>query len=154
MEEIRTPILPLQLRARTDGIMFIIIGALAAAVGGYGQSCKRHKLDALSVVGETINAFQRTALPYAPGRERIDAVRALFAVDHNGKTPFDSATRSNSVEDTHEFLIACYGNKLTHEHGRLAVHVVLRAADYAFAEDDEFHPPVIPLRIRLPLGAL
>ena len=56
MEEIRTPILPLQLRARTDGIMYISLvhsqpPLVHSTVSHAGRSCKRHKLDALSVVG-------------------------------------------------------------------------------------------------------
>ena len=56
----------------------------------------------------------------------------IFAVDDNEETPFDSATHSDSAADEiHEFLIETYGNKLTQEHGQLALHVILAAAKYS-----------------------
>ena len=78
----------------------------------------------------------------------------MFAVDAFGKTPFDSALKSTSSRRKRACLIECYGNKLTQEHGRLALHAILAAADYSFAENNKFHPPQNPLRIRLPLGKL
>ena len=47
-----------------------------------------------------------------------------------------------------------YGNKLTQDHGRLAFHHIFGAAKYYFLDDDEYHPPLNPLRIVLPLGTL
>jgi ankyrin repeat protein len=93
----------------------------------------------------------------------IDVVRELivehnadmFAVDKEGYTPFDWTIHEYSTERIHDFLIEQYSNKLTQEHGRLALHAVLGAARYAVLEDYIFHPPLNPLRIRLPpLGVL
>ena len=78
----------------------------------------------------------------------------IFAWVEDGQTPFDFATDSDSADETRAFLIESYSNKLTEEHGRLALHAILGAAEYSFAEDDEFHPPLNPIRIRLPLGKL
>ena len=79
----------------------------------------------------------------------------MFAVDITGKTPFDLVhTRSNLAGRKHALLIESCGHILSQEHGRLALHSVLTAADYSFAVDDEFHPPLNPLQIHLPLGKL
>ena len=40
-------------------------------------------------------------------------------------------------------LIECYGNKMTQQHGRLALHAVVGATEYSFAEPYIFHPPLI-----------
>ena len=98
---------------------------------------------------------QRTALHEAAFFGFIEGVRELlldrnanmFAVDNNGNTPFDVApTRIKP------FLIEVYGSKMTREHGRLALHAVLAAAEYSLAEIDWFHPPLNALRVILPLG--
>ena len=110
---------------------------------------------------EARDEYQQTALHHAAMYGRIEVVRELivehntnmFAVDKNGKTPFDLVSRSNSAGERHALFISCYGNKLTQMHGRLALHAVIRDAEYSFAARG-FHPPQNPLRIRLPLGKL
>jgi ankyrin repeat protein len=106
---------------------------------------------------------RRTALHYAAHSSSIDLVRELiiehnadmFAVDKDGDTPFDWTIHEYSTERIHVFLIEQYSNKLTQEHGRLALHAVLGAAEYSVIEEFFFHPPLNPLRIRLPpLGVL
>ena len=78
----------------------------------------------------------------------------IFAVDKNGKTPFDLVLPSDATGGTYAFFIECYCNKLNHKHDRLALHAVLKQAEYSFVEDYEFHPPLNPLQIRLQLGKL
>jgi ankyrin repeat protein len=102
-----------------------------------------------------------TALHYAANRGNIEATRVLivehnanmFAVDQAGETPFDYATCADSTDGQHA-LLECYGNKLTQEHGRLALHAILAAAAYSFIEEYDFHPPQNPLQIHAPLGEL
>ena len=43
---------------------------------------------------------------------------------------------------------------MTQEHDRVALHAVFRAAEYSFIEERDFHPPLNPLQIHLPLGKL
>ena len=102
-----------------------------------------------------------TALHYAANRGNIEATQVLivehnanmFAVDQAGETPFDYATCADSTDGQHA-LLECYGNKLTQEHGRLALHAILAAAAYSFIEEYDFHPPQNPLQIHAPLGEL
>ena len=119
----------------------------------------------LLAAGVDVNArtgILRTALHYAVFYCDIEVVRELivlhnanmFAVDKNGETPFDAAQSIEYSRGEHALLIDCYGNKLTVEHDRLALHAVLGAAKYSFLEDYTFHPPKNPLRIHLPLGKL
>ena len=106
--------------------------------------------------------FQQTALHHAVvGRSGELALRELiqvhnadmFAVDKNGCTPFDVATR-----DVADCLLQLYGDKMTRDHGRLALHTILRSAEYSFVtdddDDDHWHPPLTVVHIRLPLGTL
>ena len=51
-------------------------------------------------------------------------------------------------------FIETYSNKLTREHDRLALHAVLRAAEFSFSENDRFQPLLNPLRILMLLGKL
>ena len=105
---------------------------------------------------------QDTALHYAARDCTVEIIRELvvehnaniLAVDDNEKTPFDFATNSDSADGRYSLLIESYGNILAQDHGRLALHAVLAAAEYSFAENYRFHPPLNPLRIRLPLGKL
>ena len=118
---------------------------------------------------------QQTALHHAADSASIEVVRELvvehnaniFAVSNIEKTPFDVAIDSGYGvvdgflilqygRDVGDFLLEQYGNKLTQDFGRRAIHAILGAAkySYSFDEDDEFHPPLNPLRIRLPLGEL
>ena len=105
---------------------------------------------------------QHTPLHRAAEYSVLEVVRELvvehnanmFALDKNGNTPFDHAASYRSAERVCPLLIECYIDKLTQEHGRLALHCILGLAEYSFSIDDEFHPPLNPLRIRLPLGQL
>ena len=120
------------------------------------------RLLAAGVSVEARNDAQRTALHYAAKRGSIEIVRELIvkhnanmvARDINDKTPFDLATHFDSAGLKLALLIERYSDKLTQEHGRLALHAILGAADCSFAEARGFHPPQNPLRIRLPLGTL
>ena len=78
----------------------------------------------------------------------------MLVVDKNGNTPLDMATHSDAADRKHALLIECYGEKLTQEHDRLALHAVLGAAECSFAEARGFHLPQNPIRIHLPLGKL
>ena len=108
--------------------------------------------------------FQQTALHYAARSRQfsVEAVRELIeqhnadvlALDKIGCTPFDVAARSSSPEGVVDYLLQLYGNAVTQDHDRLALHAILRSAEYSFVEERGFHPPMLPLRIRLPLGAL
>ena len=116
------------------------------------------RLMAAGVNVDACDKFQRTAFHMAAIRGRISVMREwivehnanMFTVETLGRTPFDYCLAS----ETHEFLIEIYSNKLTEVHGRLTIHAILWAAEYLFAEDDEFHSPLNPLRIHLPLGKL
>jgi ankyrin repeat protein len=120
------------------------------------------RLLAAGVAVDARGEYQRTALHHAAMSCNIAVVRELiiehnaniFAIDDNDKTPFDSARRDSSAGVNQDFLIECYSDKLTQEHGRLALHAVLAGAEYSFAEAYPFHPPLNPLQIRLPLGKL
>jgi ankyrin repeat protein len=108
---------------------------------------------------------QNTALHYAVDQGGpIDLVRELIEV-HNvdilaensdGDTPFDYAgSGDESVQDdVVDYLLQLYGNKVTRDHGRLALHAILRSTVYSY--DDDWHPPLTAsvVRIRLPLGTL
>ena len=79
----------------------------------------------------------------------------MLAVDKDGETPFDLAPRYRWPDGRKALLIECYCNKLTQEHGRLALHAILGAADYLHVEELlAFRPPLMNLKIRLPLGVL
>ena len=110
---------------------------------------------------------QQTALHYAAGwRSNVDVVRQLIeehnadvlALDEIGYTPFDEAVHAKRV-DIVDCLLQLYGNKMTRDHGRLALHAILRSAKYSFVADDDYddwHPPLTAsvVQIRLPLGTL
>ena len=106
---------------------------------------------------------QHTALHHAAGeqgsnevaRELIEMHNAnMLAVDKDGLLPFDRAAICDDERDQNicDCLLQLYGNKATQYHGRLALHVILRSAEYSFSEERGFHPPLLSLRIRLPLG--
>jgi ankyrin repeat protein len=120
------------------------------------------RLLAAGVDVEECDESHATALHGAAISGSIDVVRELivehnanmYAVDYNEETPFDWVPSSFAAGDIQAFLIECYSTTVHQEHDRLALHAILAAADYSFAVDDEFHPPLNPLRIRLPLGKL
>ena len=118
---------------------------------------------AAGVAVQARNVMLRTALHGAAIHCNIDVVRGLivehnanmFAVDNGDNTPFDLVPPSPySAGERHAFFIELYGNKLTQEHGRLALHAVLMAAEYLFIEERNFRPPLNSLRIHLQLGKL
>ena len=135
---------------------------LSCSFGTYPEIVRR--LLAAGVDVDARDICQHTALHIAAKNAFIEVVRELvveqnaniFALDENGKTPFDlvTGTRYRPAGEIYAFLIEYYGYKLTLEHGRLALHTILDAAEYSNAADQEFHPPLSPLRIRLPLGKL
>ena len=103
---------------------------------------------------------QKTALIFAAVYSRIEIIRKLvleynanmFEVGRMGHTPFDLISRGTANATGFLYI---YADKMTQDHGRLALHVILGAAEYAFVETEEFHPPLKPLiEIRLPLGKL
>ena len=120
------------------------------------------RLLAAGVSIEARDTYQRTALDHAARQGNTETMRELivehnanmYAMDIIGETPFDAAKHSNSAGGKHAFLIRCYGNKLMQRHDQLALHAILEEAEYSFAEDAEFHPPLSPLRISLLLGNL
>jgi ankyrin repeat protein len=77
----------------------------------------------------------------------------MYAVNKAGLTPYDVSCRSEQMAD---HLLAIYDTKLTQDHGRLALHELLKVAEYSFVRKRgyQFHPPLHPLRIILPLGKL
>ena len=131
-------------------------------------ACHEYSLDMVRVLlnaGADVEArtpSQQTALHHAVLCHRVDAVRELilqynanmFAVDKDGDTPFDWACRKGRTDEIPDLFLELYGNKMTAKHGRLTLHVLLRAAEYSFAETSFFHPPWNPLRIYLPPGNL
>jgi ankyrin repeat protein len=120
------------------------------------------RLLATGVPVEARDNLHCTALHYAAESGRLSVMRLLivdhnaniFAADKHGDTPYDSVSPFISPRGKCAFLIECYGNTLTQEYGQLTLQAVLRAAKYSFLEDYDFHPPLTPLRIRLPLGYL
>ena len=150
-------------------------GANAHATSQYGTTtlmtaCGRNNLDIarllLLTAGVDLDAREyrgRTALHCAAEDGRIEVFRLLilnhnanlFAVDQDGNTPFDLLCRHdwNPAPDVEQFLAIC-GNKMTREHGRLALHAIFGAAKYSLAPFNEFRPPLNPLRVCLPLGKL
>jgi uncharacterized protein len=120
---------------------------------------------------ESRDHTQQTALHYAACNNQfcVEAVRVLteernadiLAVDKNGCTPFDagdgyeSLVKRITVGNIGGYFLQLYGNNMTRDHGRLAPHAILRSAEYScVADGDYWHPPLLPLRIRLPLGTL
>ena len=130
------------------------------------SACKTHSLRMVRLLlaaGVDVHARdgrQRTALHQAAVSRRSKAARELMvehhadllAVDENGETPFDLA--GNSVRMVN-LLVEIYGNQLAQDHGPFALHILLNAAEYAFVDDAaDFHPPLFPQRVILPLGKL
>jgi ankyrin repeat protein len=163
-----TPLLVAVFYHQFDIVRFLLDrGANIYVTHRYGRmtalmyACEERDLEivrlllAAGVDVEARDHFHYTALHHAAIMDRVEAARELilqhnanmFAVDRDGLTPFELACRSV------ESLLEIYGNKLTQDHGRLALHAILRTATYSFPEDQFFHPPLNPLQIHLPLGS-
>ena len=120
------------------------------------------RLLAAGVPVEARDEMQRTALHHALSHCNVEVVRDLMvehnanmlAVDENVETPFDMATQVFSADGKLALLVESYSNKLTQEHGRLALHSIVGTAEYSFVEEWGFHAPLNPLQILLPLGKL
>ena len=112
---------------------------------------------------EAGNRDRQTALHRAARYDRFDVVRALILhnanmcpVDRNGRTPFDESCLVANSEST-EFLLQVYINRLSQGHeAHLALHGLLRIAEYSFdkfeTDGHRVHPPLHPLRVKIPLG--
>ena len=113
------------------------------------------------------NRFKKTALSYAVMLGRVDLMRELIqhnanmcSLDRHGRTPFDRVWKWNSRTEEVALLIHMYSNRLSREdEDRVAFHRLLVTAQYSFADfDDEhdhaLHPPLHPLRVKIPLGTL
>ena len=103
------------------------------------------------------DSFGRIALHYAAASGDIGILRGfilepdanMFAKDERGSTPFDFAT-----SDSKQFLFEVFCDKMTQDHGRLALHAILGPAKFLF-EDEYFHPPLnLHLQIKVHLGML
>ena len=115
------------------------------------------QLLAAGVSVEARDEMGRTALHHAVPFGNVGTIRELivehnasmFALDKYGETPFDSIRLYDSLAgERYSLLIECYGNTLAQEHGRLALHAIITAAEY------RVHAPKSPLQIHLPLGKL
>ena len=87
-------------------------------------------------------------------RARIDcrAQRQHVCSGRKGRTPFDAATGINPAgEQQHAFIMERYCQQMIQEHGRLALHAIIGAAEYSIAQ---VYPPYNPLQIRLRLSTL
>ena len=171
---LETPLLVAICRSQVDVFHFLLNrGANVHAISSIGMTTLMAATGNLEIMRRVLDAdvdvdvaardhSQATVLHYAASRSCI-AVRELiqehnadmFVVDKYGYTPFDVAAGDRSPEGIADFLLQLYGNKVIQDHGHLALHAILRAAVYSFFEDTwTFHPPLNPLRIMLPLGAL
>jgi hypothetical protein len=74
-------------------------------------------------------------------------------VDENEVVAFNTAMRYRRYEVIVDVLLEHYGNKLTQDYGRLALHAFLGPAEIS-PEDEKFHPPLSLLRICTKLGKL
>jgi ankyrin repeat protein len=137
-------------------------------------SCKLDIVRLLLFAGanpDARNHNQETAVHYVVGDDAdIDVVRTLIddynanmlAKDCRGNTPFDHIAGDYHYKYVVDCMLHVYGNKLAQYHGSLALHVILRSAEYSFVaalndydnhDDDYWHPPMIEsVRILLPLG--
>ena len=169
-----TPLCLAIINLRLDTVRFLLDrGANVHATNQDGQTtlmcaCHNHAnlpnvqlLLAYGVDVEARNRYRKTALHVAAERGYLEIVRELilqhnanmFAMDQNGRTPFDWISHSTN-HHVEQFLGIC-SNKMTQDHGELALHAILGAAEYTFVEWSDFHPPLNPLlQIRLPLGTL
>ena len=114
---------------------------------------------------ESCNNVAMTALHGAAWHGRVDVIREL--IQHNadicplneyGRTPFDLTCSKNDRDVATDLLIQMYSDRLSKENeGRLALHTLLRTAEYSvadFVKYGEVHPPMHPLRVKIQLGTL
>jgi ankyrin repeat protein len=127
-----------------------------------GQDLEIMRLVAAADVDvEARDDFQRTALHHAANHGRIEFMRELilhynanmFVVDKYGVTPFDWIYWRTNDPTVDQFLDV-YGNKMTQDHGRLTLHVLLRSAEYSPVKKFDFRPPQIPFHIHLQMCRL
>ena len=147
------------LATMTDGLTTLLYACQSAA----GMDILRRLLTA-GVNVEARDEVQGTALHCVAIHGGIEVMRELivehnadmFAVDKYGETPFDVVCRTDHQPGRFaDLLFEIYSNKMTADHGRLALHEILKVADYSFIETEEFHPPSNPpLQMRVPLGTL
>ena len=102
---------------------------------------------------------QQTAFDYAANYSHFELMIELFAddnavVDENEDVAFNTAMCYRRYEVIVDVLLEHYGNKLTQDYGRLALHAFLGPAEISLAEDEKFHPPLSLLRICTKLGKL
>ena len=131
----------------------------------FHEACTRSELDivrllrAAGVDVETRDENQQTALHHTAIWNCTESLRELivehnanmFAVDESGFTPFDYASNLMGNGEAARLLLAMYASKLTADHGRLALHELLKVAKYSFAESEDLHPPLL---VGIPLGTL
>ena len=111
---------------------------------------------------EARETLRQTALHIAMNYRDIDLVRELIlqhnanmcAADKDGNTPFDIACSWERNGRSADPILEIYGEKLTQDHDRFALHVHLKAATYSFPREPGFRPPKNPIMIHLPLGKL
>ena len=105
----------------------------------------------------------RTAIYWAATGGSIDVLRELFLhsatmclIDKHGWTPF-ALTHYWKRDKVPEFLIQSYSDRFLSQQdevGRLAVHALLRTAEYTFAEFPAFFPPLHLLQVKIQSGKL
>ena len=79
---------------------------------------------------------------------------ALPILDDTGKTPLDLALAEGHAEAA-DLLLQMYGNRLSQqEEGRVALHALLRTAEYSFAKDRHFNPRRNPFQVKIQIGTM
>ena len=171
----RTPLLVATFLDRTEVVRFLLNrGASAHQTyqdGGtpLGLACLNKNVDIVRLllnagaILEARDPKNKTALHHAAFSSSMEVLHELilernanmFVADDDGLTPFDEACLLAWIRrPVVNPLLEMYGTKSTQDHGSLALHAILRAAKYTFAEIGGLHPPLNPLRIILPLGKL
>ena len=118
-------------------------------------ACRKDRLDIIRLLlnagadVEASDAEQRTALHIAAVWSGVEAMRELicehnanmFATSSDGNTIFDKIYYRGRDVVVRTFLIEAYGIKMVQDKGRLALHSILSAAYFWFAEAEGFHLP-------------
>ena len=170
----QTPLVSAANRGRVDVVRFLLDRGANIHAAKQGSrpvlmvACFRGNIDivrlllAAGVDVDARDSKQETALHISAEYGRVQCLRELilqhnanlFAVDNDGTTPFDLACRWQRGRGPADLLLEMYGNKMSADHGRLALHKILITAEYTYPENRSFRPPLNPLRIKLPLGTL